>query len=151
MSWFKEVWMLAKMLFHRTSEQKKVELLVTKHFPFKGYKCMMWCGRVVAREQLELSSATKRHEMIHLRQARLYSHWWKYYLRYVWEWIKGNPLSHPSCSAYYTIPFEMEAYGNEHKLIYMPTKESLKRYTIKKRKAIYRENRKNWRSYCKKA
>lgn len=142
--------MLAKMLFHRTSEQKKLELVVTKHFPFKGYKCMMWCGRIVARKYIEVSETTKRHERIHLRQAKLYSHWWKYYLRYVWEWLKGNPLTHPSQSAYYTIPFEMEAYGNEHKLVYIPTKDSVKRYTIKNRKATYREHRKNWRVYCKK-
>lgn len=29
------------------------------------------------------------------------------------EWVKGNPICHPASSAYYTIPYEMEAYANE--------------------------------------
>lgn len=148
----KELWTLAKMLFHRTKNSDDVEVLLFKHFPFKGYSMMMWCGKLITRQEkyLNPSVTTLRHEKIHLKQAQMYSHWYKYYLRYLWEWIKGNPITHPSHSAYYTIPFEMEAYGNEYKIQYNPTKETLKCYTIKNRKKTYKANRNDWKKYCKK-
>lgn len=147
----KELWTLAKMLFHRTGDSTKVEVLLFKHFPFEGYKYMMWCGKIITTKQeyLTPSEVSLNHERIHLLQAQMYSHWYKYYLHYVKGWIKGNPISHPAQSAYYTIPEEMEAYGNEHRSGYVPTKESLKKYTIENRKNTYAEHRNNWRKYCK--
>ena len=147
----RELWILASMLFHRTN-RSDVEVMLFKHFPFDGYSMMMWCGRLITKKEkyLNPSTTTLRHETIHLKQAQRYSHWYKYYLRYVWEWIKGNPLSHPSSSAYYTNPFEIEAYANEYKIQYNPTADTLVKYTITKRKATYRANRNNWKNYCKK-
>ena len=146
----KELWILIKMLFHRTRDCE-VEVLLFKHFPWNGYKYMMWCGKIITTKEKYLtpSETSLRHERIHLKQAQMYTHWYKYYLRYVWEWVKGNPFTHPAHSAYYTIPYEMEAYGNEHRSGYVPTKESLKKYTIENRKNTYRKQRDNWKEFCK--
>lgn len=145
----KELWLLACMLFHRTKDCE-VKVLMFKYFPF-GYPTMMWCGKLIVKHEryMNPSTATLRHETIHLKQAKMYSHWYKYYLRYVWEWLKGNPIISPVHSAYYTIPFEVEAYANEYKIQYNPTVETLKKYTLKNRKKIYKENSNRWKQYCK--
>ena len=145
-----ELFTLAKMLFGKTS-LRQPSILVMKHFPFSGFSAMMWCGYIVTRKkEYELSDKTVRHEYIHVKQAYRYSRWYSYYLRYLREWMRGNPLTHPASGAYMTIPFEMEAYANEHLLTYEPTADTLKRYTIKNRKKTYRSlkgNRKGWIEY----
>lgn len=82
----KELWFLIKLLFHRTRDSE-VEVLLLKHFPWNGYKYMMWCGKVITTKDKYLTPSEKslRHERIHLKQAQMYSHWYKYYLRYAWE------------------------------------------------------------------
>lgn len=147
---FGELITLAKMLFGKT-EYRQPTVLVMKHFPFKGFSAMMWCGYIVTRKKdYELSDKTMRHEEIHIQQAYRYSHWYKYYLRYLWEWLKGNPIIHPAIGAYMTIPFEMEAYANVHRLSYIATPDTLQRYVIKNRKKTYRKyhgNLKQWVAY----
>lgn len=145
----KELWILIKMLFERTDKQREVEMLEMKHFPFKGYRYMMWCARIITRKLQQMSRTSRNHENTHLGQSKQYRYYWQYYLVYLWEWLKGNPIIHPSQSAYYTSPFEMEAYANEDNDAYTPTKESIKKYKIKNRKATYREHRDNWKEYCK--
>lgn len=49
----KELWTLIKMLFaSRPSDVvgKGMEVIEMKHFPFKGYKALSWCGRIIHRE-----------------------------------------------------------------------------------------------------
>ena len=42
------------MLFAgRPSDIFEAELMPMKHFPFKGYKYMMWCGRIIYRKENE--------------------------------------------------------------------------------------------------
>ena len=49
-----EIITLIKMLFtSKPSDFFEVELMPMKHFPFKGYKYMMWCGRIVYRKENE--------------------------------------------------------------------------------------------------
>jgi hypothetical protein len=55
----------------------------------------------------------------------------------------------PASAAYYTIPFEMEAYGNEHNPNYKVTANSWKKYEIENRKEIYNKYKYNWREFCK--
>ena len=52
----KELWQLIKMLFSsKPGDFDTPELLPMKHYPFKGYRFMMWCGRMDLpyREQRE--------------------------------------------------------------------------------------------------
>ncbi len=46
----KELWQLIKMLFSsKPGDFDTPELLAMKHYPFKGYRFMMWCGRMIYR------------------------------------------------------------------------------------------------------
>ena len=117
---FKELWYLIKLLFSDVSNQK-AEVVKMKYFPFQGYSAMSWCGKVITRKD-KVSDKIINHERIHLEQAiekaklEKTSTWFTYYLQYLKYWIKGNPIIAPATSSYYTIPFEMEAYDNEHKV-----------------------------------
>lgn len=163
-TFFKELWKLVKMLF--TSNPKdcdKVELMEMEKFPASGYKYMMWCGKMIYRfdkrerilQSLNTSIFKKdtTHETIHLKQAQIKGTWVMYYLGYCWEWIKGNPFTKPFKSAYYTIPFEMEAYANEENYNYPLDYDGkyLHCYNIKDRKKTYRKygNPYLWKLYVK--
>lgn len=89
------------------------------HYPFSGYSAMSWCGYILTKKkESDIKTTTWNHENIHLQQAKDKGSWLKYYADYVQEWIKGNPITYPASSAYYTIPYEMEAYANEDKSDY---------------------------------
>ena len=151
-SWFKELFSLAKMLFSKVEHKEELDIVVMKHFPFEGYAYMMWCGRIVTRKtNPNIKAESLKHEWIHNEQAVIrYNRWSGFYLKYLFEWLKGNPITTPSSGAYMTIPFEMEAYANASKPKYKPTLESIEKYIIKKdRKKIYKANRKNWVKYLK--
>ena len=151
---FKELWYLIKLLFSDITAQK-AEIVKMKYFPFKGFSAMSWCGKVITRNPQKISDRVLNHERIHLEQAlKLIENskqktWLKFYWEYIKEWIKGNPIIAPAKSAYYTIPFEMEAYGNEHNFNYKVSENSWKHYKIKNRKKIYKQYRDNWRQYCR--
>ena len=97
----KELWQLIKMLFSsKPGDFDTPELLPMKHYPFKGYRFMMWCGRMIYRAenkenidrymQTYAGKESLTHETIHLRQAQVIGSWVKYYWRYFVEWVKGN-------------------------------------------------------------
>lgn len=153
------------MLFKsKPSDFSEVVLMPMKHFPWWDYKFMMWCGRIIYREEkkavieryMQMSSGkrSKRHETMHLRQAEKQAgdSWVRYYWRYFVEWVKGNPIRHPSEPAYYTIPFEVEAYALEEiegAELYYDTNLLKSKYTLENRKQTYRDHRENWKDYVK--
>ena len=48
----KELWQLIKMLFSsKPGDFDTPELLPMKHYPFKRYRFMMWCGRMIYRAE----------------------------------------------------------------------------------------------------
>ena len=149
---FKELWYLIKLLFSPLTDQ--IELVEMKYFPFKGYSAMSWCGKIITRKPL-VSQRVFNHERLHLEQAlKLVENdkqktWLKYYWQYLKYWIKGNPIMAPASSAYYTIPFEMEAYGNEDDYNYHPISNSWKLYELEDRKETYKKHRDNWKQFCK--
>lgn len=148
----KELWFLIKTLFSPLSDQ--VEVVQMKYFPFQGYSAMSWCGKIITRKD-NISDRIINHERIHLEQAlqlakqEKSSSWLTYYWQYLKYWIKGNPLIAPASSAYYTIPFEMEAYGNEDDYNYHPVNNSWKLYELEDRKETYKKHRDNWKQFCK--
>lgn len=135
---------LIKWLFGSSPRKcNGLEIVEMKHFPFKGYLAMSWCGRLITKSPQSIDEYTLNHETIHLKQAQRYRFWICYYIVYLWEWLKGNPFAKPRGSAYYTIPFEVEAYANEGNLSYVGNydKRRLKeKYRLKKRKALFREH-----------
>ena len=158
---FKELWILVKLLFgKKPTEIENVSLMGMKHFPFKGYKYLMWCGKMIYRDDMydrrqkewatDAYQISKNHEQIHLAQAKMCGSWVKYYWLYFIEWLKGNPIINPASSAYYTIPFEMEAYANEKVLNYAKLYDggNLKKYDIKNRKSTFRRyGKEGWRIF----
>lgn len=152
MSWFSELLSLAKDLFKKTNGDLESKLIKMEHFPFDGYSYMSWCGNIIYKKDkyANIKAESLWHETIHKLQAfKNYTRWYQYYLDYLKYWIKGNPLINPSYSAYYTIPFEMEAYANQDNPLYTVTKDSYKKYIINNRKSTYRKNRSNWIQYLK--
>lgn len=151
MNWFKETWWIAKQLFTKVKADE-VKFKKMDHYPFKGYSAMSWCGYLLSRKEKEqIKPSTWTHETIHLLQAKDRGSWFSYYMSYVWQWIKGNPIMHPSSAAYYTICYEMEAYANDSNPEYLALRksENLKKYKIKNRRKTYKANRKNWKNYLK--
>ena len=160
-----ELFTLIKMLFaSKPSDIFEVQLMPMSHFPWWNYKFMMWCGRIIYRKEkeevikrhMQMSSGkkSKRHETFHLCQAQNHARdsWVRYYWIYFKEWIKGNPIIHPASSAYYTIPFEVEAYAleeTEGAELYYDMDLLKSKYTLKNRKQTYRDHRDNWKSYVK--
>lgn len=160
----KELWILIKMLF--ASNPKDISGVVVKdmkHFPFKGYKAMSWCGYIIHRIGTSvIDNKTITHETIHLNQAKRSGSWFKYYWQYFIEWLKGGIIMAPVSAAYYTNPFEMEAYANEDKpeypegmIIYEDNYSTLEftKYIIKNgRKKVYKNagyTPRDWKEYIK--
>jgi hypothetical protein len=151
LTWFKELFMLVGMLFSKIDLNKPIQIIAMKKFPFNRYGCMMWCGSIITKkENLKISQTTFNHEKGHLIQASFYKWWIQYYAVYLWEWIKGNPFTYPTISAYYTIPFEIQAYANEQNPNYDYNREDLKnKYTFKNRKSLYNKYKFEWIDWIK--
>ena len=158
----KELWTLVRMLFRTNPKNKeKVSLLGMNHIPVKGYKYLMWCGYMIYRNDMydrrqkewatEQFKIDERHEQIHLEQAKACGSWFKYYMKYLWEWLKGNPITNPASSAYKTNPMEIAAYANQDNPEYLEDfhDDSMTRYNIKDRKNVYLEHREVWNEYIK--
>lgn len=158
----KELWTLARMLFkNNPCDVSEVKLLGMNHIPFRGYAYIMWCGNMIYRnDMLEVRQkewltvrfeTQKRHETIHLLQAKACGSWMKYYWKYLCEWVQGNPIMAPASSAYKTIPYEVAAYANEDNPSYLENfvDDSDVRYNLKNRKKTYVEHRDNWKSFIK--
>lgn len=97
MNWFKETWWLVKQLFTTTKNKDKVQYKHMDHYPFSGYSAMSWCGYILTKKkESDIKTTTWNHENIHLQQAENKGSWLKYYTDYVWEWIKGNPITYPA-------------------------------------------------------
>lgn len=154
----KELWKLIVMLFAtRTSDfiYKDLEVETMKHFPFKGYKAMAWCGKIIHREGTSsVDETTMNHEKIHVAQAMLCSDSWVcYYLAYLWEYLKRGFLA-PMSANYYCSKFESEAYANENNFDYLKDYDTsnIEKYIIKNAKRKYKElggTSAVWKAYVK--
>ena len=116
----KELWKLIKMLFGKGPKDiEGVSLMNMKHFPSKGFAYLMWCGKMIYRDDMydrrqkewatDAYKVKVNHETIHLMQAKEKGSWWWFYLLYAWNWMKHNPITHPSHAAYYLNKYECEA------------------------------------------
>lgn len=67
-----------------------------------------------------IDTVLKSHETIHVRQAETMNNsWFRFYMRYIWEWIKNLPLiTINSWAPYRFMPIEMEAYNHEYNYDY---------------------------------
>lgn len=154
----KELWKLIVLLFAtRPSDfiYKDMEVVTMKHFPFKGYKAMAWCGKIIHREGTsKVDDVTMNHEKIHVVQAMLCNDSWiRYYLAYLWEWLRRGFLA-PMSANYYCSKFESEAYANELNFDYLKDYDtsSIDKYSIKNAKKLYKQlggTPNAWKQYVK--
>lgn len=160
----KELWILIKMLFQsRPQKKEKVSLLGMKHFPFVGYKYLMWCGYMIYRDDMydrrqkewatDIFKVDSNHEQIHLMQAKMCGSWIKYYIKYLWEYIRIGIIA-PMRANYYTSNYESEAYANEKDLNYCNNYDgsNLQKYSFKNRKKLYKQvggTPEAWKAYVK--
>lgn len=160
----KDFTFLVKTLFKSKPKDKEcVTLIGLKHFPFKGYKFLMWCGYMIYRLDNEDNigkemltnrfEISKTHETIHLAQAKMYDSWVRYYLAYLWEWIRRGILA-PMTANYYVSKFESEAYANEGNFDYCANYDGkgIVKYKIKNAKKLYKQlggTSKAWKEYIK--
>ena len=110
MSWFREFFKLAGMLFHRIKTDGVLDPITMRHFPFKKYEFMMWCDNLISRsKEFLMTKDEEQHEKIHLWQAMSnYEKWYQYYWHYYWEWTKVLFKSGLSFrTAYACNPFEV--------------------------------------------
>lgn len=147
MNIFRELFTLCKMLTSGKIEDKE-ELVMypMKHFPFKNYKYMMWCGNVIYREKYQqdcnMSDIERNHETIHLYQAKDKGGWFRYYLSYLFQWIKGIFCFCGWNGSYYTSKYEVEAYSKEKDMKYLERREKnmVDKFKIDNRRKTYKKN-----------
>ena len=168
----KELWRLIVMLFAtRPSDfiYKDLEVEVMNHFPFEGSRYMSWCGKIITRDEkkavierflrLQAGRESKNHEGGHKVQA-ITEHgdnWCRYYLSYLWHWLKHCPWIAPAHAAYYCNRYEVEAYAMQHDFSYFDlenyTRKNLRgKYSIKNAKKLYKQlggTPNAWKKYVK--
>lgn len=149
--YFKELLWMASRLFSAVPADNKLSLRRSEFFPGKDYAYLMWCGVLIYREERlsKIDSVSLNHERIHLCQARAKGSWLRYYWSYLWQLMKGWGFGGPKMAAYYTNPYEMEAYANERVMGYCSFYKPLnmKRYFVNNRRKVFEENRGSWRRF----
>ena len=93
----------------------------------EGYDAMTFYGTIVTATQSEADAMNrrmtnlKRHEMIHMLQARSTGNSWTlFYARYLWYYVRALPQSRRMKHAAYLLnPFELEAYGHMYDTDYL--------------------------------
>lgn len=93
-------------------------------FLLPHFRALTWKGTVYCKYKSDVDSINKHdyidstlksHETIHVRQAEsMKDSWFRFYLKYIIEWICNLPLVFVNLYAPYRfMPIEMEAYQNE--------------------------------------
>ena len=93
----------------------------------KHYDAMTFYGTIVTATQDEADrmnskmTSLKRHEMIHMLQARsTCNSWTLFYLRYLWYYLRALPQNRRVKNAAYKLnPFEIEAYRHMYEPDYL--------------------------------
>lgn len=92
----------------------------------EGYEALTFFGTILTHSPHEAHlmnsryDALKNHEMIHLRQAQSTGDsWWRFYLLYIWYWLKLLVKTRRPRLAYVLNPFEIEAYRHMYDLDYL--------------------------------
>lgn len=107
----------------------QIKVIPNRFIPFKGFLAINLFGTIFIRKSKKWWEANKNkpriqvmlnHERIHSLQAQQYkTKWFAFYFYYILEWIKNLfRYKFDFELAYYTISFEIEAYGNEHNFNY---------------------------------
>lgn len=116
--------------------------------PPPGYVAITLFGKILMRktEQDALKyfntirgKTMLSHEYIHIKQYEDVGSWLKFYILYIWYFLKLYICTFNWKMSYYTVPFEAEAYAKQ-KPKYMMEKSDWKSYKMsnKQRKAYFK-------------
>ena len=131
------LYLLFTLFFTIPKMCKELKIKKMKFFPWSGYCAMSWCGRLICKDKEKISDVVKRHETIHLNQAKSFWLWIFYYFSYFWFWFSGFVILRSWKGSYYTNPFEIEAYANEDNPNYEGTNWKRYKYSFKERKRLW--------------
>lgn len=146
----------------KPSTFKEVNVKFNSLVPPKGFLAITLFGTIYIhnrdKEYWEKISETKSgketkwHEMIHIKQATMEKDsWFLFYVKYLWYWLKNMfYCGFKNSIAYYAIPYEMEAYGNENYFGYtMKYFDKYKQMSTKERVDLFKTHGKTWREALK--
>lgn len=124
-------------------------------FLLPKFDCLTWKGYAYCSTQEKadkinstegIDSKLESHETIHVRQAEsMHDSWFRFYLRYVWEWLCNFPLIFINVYApYYFMPIEIEAYLNQDDWDYCMKKtanqwKEFEKLTLKEKRELAKE------------
>ena len=148
MGFIKEYITIISAIF-KNSPSRPLQHIEMRYVLWPGYKLLCWAGLLVSRPGTIISTIDEHHEDLHRQQAEILGSYWKFYLVYLWEYLCGLFICLSFNAAYFTISFEMQAYGNERRLEYKVTPENIKLYRIKNKRKAWKENKNSWRAYCR--
>lgn len=118
-----------------------------------NFRAITWRGTVYCKRQSDvealntnetIDSSFKSHETIHIRQAQaMNDSWIRFYLNYIFNWIKNFPLITVNIYAMYKlIPTEIEAYLHQDNWKYAENAEPVyewkefQKLTLKQKRKI---------------
>lgn len=98
------------------TSQNGIKIVYNTLLPFPGFVAMMLFGTIFARSKYApLPADTIRHELIHRTQAAECGGWIRYYLLYIWLWLRYG---------YRNNPMEREAFRNMFDKKYLDTRQT---------------------------
>lgn len=130
-----------------------VKIITNCWFAPKGY-FMTFLGTIITRRDYSIikhyfetyyGKETLNHEKIHIDQEKRVPLWYgTFYLLYVWYYLIALFRYFDHNLAYYSIPFEIEAYENQSNMNYLDNPTNWKKYkkSLKERKIWWTEYKK---------
>jgi len=150
MTLIKEYITLISALFTNTPDKplKHVEM---KYVLWPGYKLLCWAGLLIHRPGTIISGIDENHEDIHRQQAQILGSYWKFYGRYLLEYLGNFFILWSFDAAYDLISFEIQACGRENKMGYKVSPENMKLYKFsgREKRKLWKEWKNDWRKFCK--
>ena len=130
-----------------------MKIVYNRILPWQGFSCINLFGILFVRKGCVLDERVLNHERIHTAQAKVCGSWVKFYLFYLWEWLRIGFMS-PLKANYYTSKYESEAYANEDDYDYCDGYDgsNLSKYVFKNRKKLYKDVGRSaaaWKRYVK--
>lgn len=141
----------------KPSKIQKIEYVWNRFLPFGNFYLMTFFGKCYIKYkdkdkyERDLQNGNininERHEMCHVREAQsIHNSWLLFYIKYIWQFIKNNPLFNGWKMAYKMTDFEIYAYSVERDEKYIPQEISgdnnWKKYSslsLSERKRFYKE------------
>ncbi len=102
---------------------KKTLIVRNNLIPFRSFAAINLFGVVFVRNEAKVDDTLINHELIHTKQMKELFYV-GFYILYLFFWLRLLfSFGFNSARAYRHIPFEIEAYENEHDLTYLSKRQ----------------------------